>query len=257
MTRVRVQFLGTGDPFANGGRMQACILLDGEAGRVLLDCGATSLLAMNRFGVDPATIDAVVVTHFHGDHIGGLPFLLMEMEFNVRADLSRSPRPTPLAVAGPVGIEERVRTLAELFEYGSGFKAAQRRGLLTFVELEPGLPAEVGPVTATAYPARHTAEAIVLRIQYGDTTIAYSGDTGWTGSLLEAERDADLFICQAYTLDTPADSVLSYRALQEHRSELTCKRLLLTHLSGEMQRRLGEVTEEVAEDGMTVTVERG
>ncbi len=254
MAGVRVQFLGSGDPFANGGRMQTCILLDGADGWVLLDCGATALLAMDRFGVDPATIDAVVVTHFHGDHIGGLPFLIMESEFNVRQDASRSSRTRPLVLAGPAGIEERVRQIAALFEYSASFDAARDRGMLTFIELAPGRPVRVGPVTAAVFPAKHTPEAISLRIGYGDKTIAYSGDTAWTDTLLRVEENADLFICLAYTLDTSMDSVLSYRELQEHRSQLTCKRLILTHLSGEMQRRLSEVSEEIAEDGLVVTL---
>jgi metal-dependent hydrolase (beta-lactamase superfamily II) len=72
MGAVRVQFLGTGGPFARGGRLQTCILIESDQGRYLIDCGMTALVAMARFGIDPGSIDMVLVTHLHGDHYGGL-----------------------------------------------------------------------------------------------------------------------------------------------------------------------------------------
>src|SRR5215510_14291785 len=69
---VQVKFLGTGGPFASGGRLQTCILISTEQRRYLVDCGMTALVAMARFGIDPGSIDAVLVTHLHGDHYGGL-----------------------------------------------------------------------------------------------------------------------------------------------------------------------------------------
>jgi ribonuclease BN (tRNA processing enzyme) len=44
----------------------------------LIDCGATVLPALKRNKIDPGNIDIIVITHFHGDHYGGLPFLLLE-----------------------------------------------------------------------------------------------------------------------------------------------------------------------------------
>ena len=254
MTAVRVRFLGTGDPFADGGRMQSCILLEGGPGRLLLDCGATSLLAMERFGIDPASIDAVVVSHFHGDHIGGLPFLIMESRFNVEQGWGRPARARPLLVAGPPGTEERVRRMTELLAYESAFTQMVERGMLAFVTLAPGLERTVGAASVAAFPVRHTPEAIALRVSYGGRTIAYSGDTAWTDALLQVAADADLFICQVYTFDLPTDSMLSYRVLREHRAALTCRRMVLTHIGGDMQQHIAELTDDVAEDGMTIAL---
>ena len=82
---VTVTFAGSGDAFGSGGRYQACIHLrpDG-ASPVLLDCGATSLSALKRLGLHPGEITAVFVSHLHGDHFGGLPFLILDEQFSRR-----------------------------------------------------------------------------------------------------------------------------------------------------------------------------
>ena len=101
---VTVTFAGSGDAFGSGGRFQACIHLrpagPPAAGPVLLDCGATSLPALRRCGLDPGEIGAVFVSHLHGDHFGGLPFLILDGQFSRRS--------MPLQVAGPPGIRARL-----------------------------------------------------------------------------------------------------------------------------------------------------
>jgi ribonuclease BN (tRNA processing enzyme) len=254
MSDLRVQFLGTGDPFASGGRLQACILIDGDEGRFLLDCGATALVGMQRYGIDPGTIDTVVVSHFHGDHSGGLPALILESTVGVRDGSTRPPRTRPLRIAGPEGIEDHVRRAMELFRWEASFTAASTAGMLEFSALEPGVETALGPLRVTAFSVPHTPEALALRVSCAGRTIAYSGDTGWTDTLLTVAADADLFICQAYTFDIPQRTVLNYRTVREQRARLTCRRLILTHVGAEMQNRLGEAAEIVAEDGLTIAL---
>lgn len=63
---MEATFLGSGDAFGSGGRFQACISLRAAGVHALLDCGSTSLVAMRRAGVDPGSVDAVIVSHFDG-----------------------------------------------------------------------------------------------------------------------------------------------------------------------------------------------
>jgi ribonuclease BN (tRNA processing enzyme) len=69
---MRVRFAGSGDAFGSGGRWQTCIHLDGAGQVLLVDCGATSLVALKGQGLDPGAVGAVAVTHLHGDHFRGL-----------------------------------------------------------------------------------------------------------------------------------------------------------------------------------------
>ena len=105
---VSVRFLGTGNAFCDGGRSHACIHVTAPGVSLLLDCGGAALPAIKRAGIAPATIDAIAVTHLHGDHFGGIPYLILEQHFKGRV--------APLTVAGPPALEERVRgTLLALY----------------------------------------------------------------------------------------------------------------------------------------------
>src|SRR3989454_3430516 len=107
---VRVTVLGSGDAFGSGGRLQSADLVEPPRHTFLLDCGPTILQAFKQTGRDPGAVDFVLLSHLHGDHFGGLPFLFMEYRFE-------EPRSRPLAVYGPPGTERRGRgPFAGLFE---------------------------------------------------------------------------------------------------------------------------------------------
>jgi ribonuclease BN (tRNA processing enzyme) len=215
-------------------------------GGLLIDCGASSLIALKRAAVDPASIGWVALTHLHGDHFGGIPFLVLDGQF--------SRRQRPLVIAGPPGVQARVEAAMEVFFPGSTRVA--RRFPLTFVELAEGMPLVLGPATVTAFPVNHPsgAPAYALRVALADRVIAYSGDTEWTESLIDAARDADVFVCEAYFFDKAVKYHLDYRTLRAHADRLGCKRLVLTHMSDDMLARLGDVDVETARDGLVVTV---
>jgi ribonuclease BN (tRNA processing enzyme) len=237
-------FLGSGDAFGSGGRLQTCLLVRNGEGGLLIDCGATSLVALRRAGVDPGSIGAVVLTHLHGDHFAGLPFLILDGQFTRRT--------APLVIAGPPGTRQRIAVLMETMFPGS--TAIARRFAVEYVELADRSPCEVGPARVTALPVVHAsgAPAYALRVEYRGRVVAYSGDTEWTESLVEAAREADLFACEAYSIDKPIRYHLDYRTLDQHRHRLTCRRLVLTHLGKEVLERRDEVALECAEDGMII-----
>jgi ribonuclease BN (tRNA processing enzyme) len=241
---VRVQFLGSGDAFGSGGRFQACISVQHEGAHVLVDCGATSLVAMKRLGVDPNAVDGMVISHVHGDHFGGLPFLILDGQF--------SRRERPLHVVGPPGIREQAIAALEIAFAGSA--RVERRFEVTYQELGTPREVRVGPFAVTGFTVPHPsgAPAYALRLTAGERTLAYSGDGAWSNSLVEAANGADLFICEAYSYDKPIPHHLSYATLRERRDRLDCKRLILTHLGPEMLGRA--VDEEVAEDGLVLTL---
>jgi ribonuclease BN (tRNA processing enzyme) len=246
MDPVTLQFLGSGDAFGSGGRLQACLWLAGAGDPVVVDCGASSLVAMKRAGRDPSAAGWVVLSHLHGDHFGGLPFLVLDGQF--------SRRTRPLVVAGPPSTRDRVETAMEALFPGSS--AVARRFEVAFVDLVEGTRVEVGPAVVTPFPARHPsgAPAYCLRIEYGGKVIAYSGDTEWTDSLVAVARGADLFVCEAYFFEKAVRYHLDYRRLARERERLACRRLILTHLSQDMLDHAGELDVEVASDGLIVTL---
>jgi ribonuclease BN (tRNA processing enzyme) len=244
MAGVRILFLGTGDAFGSGGRLQASILLQANGYSALLDCGATTLVGLKRAGIDPSTIDAAIISHLHGDHFGGLPFLLLDGQF--------TSRDRALLIAGPTGTRERLRETMEALFPGSS--RGQRPFAVSIAELAASETASIGPLNVMPFEVIHAsgAPALALRIAIDDRVVAYSGDTEWCDNLVAVSAGANLFICEAYFYEKHVPFHLSYRTFAEHRAELTAKRILLTHMSADMLARLAETDVETAWDGLSV-----
>ena len=243
---MKVRFLGSGDAFGSGGRFQTCIHVESGASQLLLDCGASSLIAMRRFGVDPQAIDTVILSHLHGDHFGGVPFLVLDGQFKRRT--------RPLLVAGPPGVEKRVREAMEMFFPGS--TRIERKFETRFVELADRVAVEAGPVHVTGYEVSHASGAppFALRITGEGKVVTYSGDTEWTESLVDAARGADLFIAEALSYDKRIRYHLDLATLRQHRSRLDCLRLIVTHMGEDVLARLDGLAVEAAEDGKQLLV---
>lgn len=246
MPGVELQFLGSGDAFGTGGRLQTCMLLRGGAEPLLIDCGASSLIATKRAGVDPSDIGTVVLSHLHGDHFGGIPFLVLDGQF--------SRRERPLVIAGPPGVGARVEAAMEVMFPGSS--TVTRRFDVQYVELAERIPTAIGPATATAFAVEHASGATpnALSIEYCGKTVAYSGDTEWTPALLDAARGADVFVCEAYSFEKKIKFHLDLASLREHAAELECRRIILTHMGPEMLAHIDGIEWERAEDGKTITL---
>ena len=244
---LTVTFAGSGDAFGSGGRYQACIHLQRRDDRspVLLDCGATSLSALKQLGLDPGKVATVLVSHLHGDHFGGLPFLILDGQF--------SRRTTPLTIAGPPGIAQRLTDTMECLFPGSS--STRRRFDVRTVEIKPGATITVSDLTVAAWEATHPSGAppLALRLSLAGKTIAYTGDTGWTDALIECAAGADLLIAEAYYRDKYIPYHLRQADLDAHRDQLTAKRIVVTHMSADMIDR-GPLAYQAAHDGMTLTL---
>ena len=244
---MQVRFIGSGDAFGSGGRANTCFHVTGHDVNFLIDCGASSLPALKRFGIARDDIDLVLITHFHGDHFGGLPFLLLDAQFTRRT--------RPLVIAGPEGIERRLAQVMEaLFENSSRTK---QRFDLGVVALRPEEVHSFGKVEVTPFAVVHGefgGPFLGYRIEAEGRVIAYTADTEWTETLIPLGRNADLLIAEAYTYDKPVRNHLSLNTLQAHLAEIKPKRLVLTHMSDDMLGRLDTLGHEPASDGMVVEI---
>lgn len=242
---MHLRFVGCGDAFGSGGRSNTCFHVMGERVNFLIDCGASSLPALKRQGVARDDIELILITHFHGDHFGGLPFLLLDAQF--------SRRTRPLTIAGPEGIETRLRQVMEAaFENSSKTK---QRFDLDLVALVPERTVHFGAVSVTPFPVVHGESGgpfLGYRIETEGRIIAYTADTEWTEALIPLGRAADLFIAEAYTYDRPVKNHLSLKTLEARLGDIKPKRLILTHMSDDMLGRLGSLAYEAASDGLVV-----
>lgn len=245
MTTVRV--LGCSDAFNSGGRLFPSFHVQSESATLLLDCGPTAVLAMKRMGLDPDQLDAVLISHFHGDHIGGIPFLEIELGI-MRA------RKRPLIVGGPPGVADRVQQVRDALYPAL---TPRQRVEMAFVEWVDGEEVALGGIAVRASGVLHTPETRphALRVEVDGCTIAYSGDTEWTDALIPLADGADLFICEATTYAIAVENHLSYTTLMAHRERLHCRRLLITHMSDEMLHMLPVEGAEAAEDGLILELE--
>jgi ribonuclease BN (tRNA processing enzyme) len=244
---VKVQFLGCGDAFGSGGRLQACIFVDDSTTKFLIDCGTTALIGMKRFGVDSSSIDVILLSHLHGDHFGGIPFIIRETQIVAE-------RTSPLTIAGPCGTRQRIKEAMEIFFPGSTDIKTQFP--LEFIELPQNESSSVGSLVVSSYPALHTAgtNPLSLRIECNGCVISYSGDTQWNDSLLKAARGSDLFICEAFEYDREMKNHTDYITLLRNLNSLDCHRIILTHMNDSMLVRCDSLDLECAEDGKIITI---
>jgi ribonuclease BN (tRNA processing enzyme) len=242
---MQLRFVGCGDAFGSGGRYNTCFHVTGSHANFLIDCGASSLPALKRLDIVRDDIELILITHFHGDHFAGLPFLLLDAQFTRRT--------RPLIIAGPQGIETRLAQVMEaLFERSSRTK---QRFDLSVVALAPEEARTFGAVTVTPYPVVHGESGgpfLAYRIEAGGRVISYSADTEWTETLIPLARNADLFIAEAYTYDRIVKNHLSLKTLEAHLGEINARRLILTHMSDDMLGRLDTLAYTTASDGMVV-----
>ena len=247
METIQVRFLGSGDAFGSGGRLQTCICIKATTSTFLVDCGASSLIAMRRYGVVPNDIDMILLTHLHGDHFGGIPFFVLDAQLI-------SKRSRPLLIVGPPGTKRRVMAAMEIFFPGSS--QIQQTFSLDIQELASNQPQTVNEVIVTSYPVQHPAgdPSLALRMECNGKIITYSGDTAWTETLLPAAKEADLLIAEAYFFEKKIKFHLDFHTLMAHLDELQPKRLIVTHMSEDMLARLEEIPCECAEDGKLIEV---
>jgi len=244
---LRLYVLGCGDAFGSGGRNHSGYLVEASDRVFLLDCGPTTLLAMKRAGIDPRRLDVVFLSHLHGDHFAGLPFLFIEY-------LYQRPRPTPLEVAGPPGTEARVRQLFDLM-YGSGM-SGKSFPPTRFHVLRPGKNKVIQGISVFSFRVPHQEQEIslALKVSYGGKHILFSGDSAWSELFVTHACGADLFLCECSFYDRQTSTHMSYRNLYTNLTRLNCKQIVLTHLGEEVlaQRRKIDVT--LAEDGMVIEI---
>lgn len=221
---MRLRVVGCGDAFSSGGRGHACFRVDAGGVVLALDFGASALLNWRKLGMSPADIDAIVVSHLHGDHFGGLPYLLIERQYG------GGPQ-RPLTLIGPPGFAARLEaTTQALYPRDAPRPWAFA---LDIREVAPGAATDFAGVSLAALEMDHPSGAPSLgwRLGHDGKALAYSGDTGWTPTLAELAAGADLLLVECSGGLDPLPYHLDWATLREKRAALAAKRIVLTHMS--------------------------
>jgi ribonuclease BN (tRNA processing enzyme) len=245
---MKLTITGCGDAFGSGGRLNTCFFLETAKAALLIDCGASAMPALKGQGIDPNRIDAIVLSHLHGDHFGGLPFFLLDAQFLTR-------REKPLLIAGPPGSRARIDAALEVFFPKS--TGTKWRFPWQVEEIAVGVATDVlGHSVMTAEVIHQSgAPSTALRLSDGEKVFAYSGDTEWTESLLPIAAEADLFICECYAYARKLTGHMSWEILKARLVDLRARRIMLTHMNPIMLARLDEARDAgvlVAADGLVL-----
>lgn len=243
MSNITARFIGSGDAFGSGGRLQTCILVDAPTLRFAIDFGTTSLVGLRQQNVDPNSIDAILLTHLHGDHCGGVPFFLLDAMLGAK-------RTTPLAILGPSNTRTHLQRLQETLFPGS--HVMEPRFALEYTEIAPDQTLNFSGLMVTAVEARHTQETnpLALRIQIEDKTLAYTGDGEYTDALSVLVSGVDLLIAECYFYSRSVKWHLNYPDI----SRLSAKQVVLTHMHTDMLAHVDDVPEKCAHDGYVIEV---
>lgn len=244
--RIETTILGSGTLVPDDRYRSACHLIEGcregEAAeppvwRLLFDIGFGALHGMTRFGLAPWSLDTVVLSHWHTDHIGDLAPLLFALTW-----AAPEPRVRPLRLVGPVGLGDRLEGLARA--HGS------------FI-LEPPFPLEVvevpeggswhhpeGWYRLACAPTGHTPEALAWRLDVAGEegaptrSVGYTGDAGASAPIAPLLSGVDLLIAEcAYADPPPWEGHLAPSGVAALCTQVRPRQVLLTHLYTDDLRR--------------------
>lgn len=241
-SKLIVTCIGSGDAFHSGGRLHSCYHLDTGDTQLLLDCGSSSPAGFARCSINPDQLDGVIVSHLHGDHFGGIPYLLLAGKYLHR-------RTRPLLCVGPQGLQQRVEQVFDTL-----YPGVQKDGLgfaVTYRVLDPAAVMEIQGVRISCVPVVHGggAQALGIRVEIGGRIVSYSGDTEWTEQLPLLARGSDLFICECFSYDQPAPGHLDYVTLMREKKRFETQRLVLTHPGPQLLERSDQLEVELLHDG--------
>lgn len=231
---VKVTVLGSAGSHPGNGRACSSYLVSAGDHHLLLDCGNGSVTNLMD-AVDPADLDAVIISHLHPDHFVDLFGLHYALRFHPQG-------PKTVDVYAPAGARELMTGLL-LGDAADSFN----RHLPVHVAAA-GDSMDLGPFVVELSAANHPIETLATRVTVDGRVIAYSGDSGATETLVACAERADLFICDSTWLsrDAPFPSGLHMTGTEagQHASAAGADRLLVTHVFP--QRAPDEVAAEAA-----------
>lgn len=247
---MKLTVIGCSDAFGSGGRLQTSFHVAANKTQFLIDCGATTLIGLQREGLDPNAISVIFISHLHGDHFSGLVWWLIHARHVAK-------RTTPLTIVGPVGIKQRLATASEALFPGTG--TLEHDFALEFLTYDEPNALTVAGIMITPFVVSHPsgATSYALRIAADGKTISFSGDTEWVETLIPAADRADLYISECFGFDQNAKYHMNWSTISQNLPRLTAKKIMLTHMGLDMLANRDKIDDPrvcTAEDGLVIEV---
>ncbi|MBN1699850.1 MAG: ribonuclease Z [Spirochaetales bacterium] len=250
MALVKLHCAGIGDAFNTDGMASPAFIIETGDGYLLIDAGPTTLYRLRAMGLPLEKITHICITHFHGDHTAGLPFLMLGFQKKT------SPRHVP-QIIGPAGIHDFCKTLFEACYPGSGLDEG-----ITYLEIPPRLRSgiEIGNnVTIDIFPMNHNPESIGYRFHVHHSVISISGDTGYHENLLSLIDGADIAVIECSSVYPEADAHTSLQEIRAHIDKMNARMIIPVHTTGQVLKELRMKPEHsihIPFDGETITLKR-
>ena len=222
---MQLVVLGSGTSVPHPARAAAAHWLQTRGGSLLLDISAAAPHRMAQEGLDWAGLDAIWVSNFHLDHVGGLaPFL-----FGTKHAPRTQARRKPLTVYGPRGLEKLFRA----FDEANDYRLTKQPFPLVFSEVAPHTSFDILPgLRAETFSTPHTGESLALKLtDAGGAALVYTSDTGYTEALAEFARGVELLFMEcSFWRDKPLASHLELADAMRLAARAAPRRVLLAHL---------------------------
>lgn len=213
--------LGSATPCPSPGNACSGYLVASGDTRLWVDAGTGTLAELQRH-TELDRLDAIWISHLHADHSADL------LTAYYRALYTKIELPAPIPLYGPPGIAERLAHFLTNTPVRSPIEAA-----FAVHELHDGHQAEVGHLTLTTAAVAHGMPAFAVRVQDGDKSMVYSGDTAPCASLTKLAGDCDALLCEAESATAPADGMVVHHTPEdsgETARAANARRLIVTHV---------------------------
>ncbi len=222
---MKFTILGSGTSVPHPKRSSSGFWLETENSSLLLDCSASAVHQMARENCDWANLDAIWISHFHLDHVGGIaPFL-----FGTKYAPETQNREKPLKIFGAKGL----KNLLKAFDDAADYELFEQPFPLEIVEVEPLEKFEILPeVEAVVVKTPHTEESLAIHIRdVNEKTFVYTSDTGFTKDLGTLAREVDLLVMECSFFEkSPVKTHLTLSEAMYLIRYAKPKKTILTHL---------------------------
>jgi len=222
---MKLVILGSGTSVPHAHRASAANWLETEGGSLLLDMSPDAAHRMAEEQLDWPNLDAIWVSHFHLDHLGGLtPFL-----FATKWAPQTWNRTKPLRVYGPSGLGKVFNAIND----SNNYRLLEQSFPIEIIEVSTREDFEILPgLSARTFSTPHTSESLAIRVSdVAGASLVYTSDTGYSDQLAEFARGVKVLLMESsFWKKSPVETHLALSDALRVAQLAGPETLILTHL---------------------------